>query len=531
MVFINEKKIPNNFKLKTKIKATNYLLNGKFVEWKKDFYDVYSPIYVLDNNGKEKQYKIGSYPLMDSTTALKILDSAYNSYKLGMGVWPTYSIEERLSCFEKFILKFKELKEEIVNLLMWEIGKNYSDSVKEFDRTLAYIEESIEEIKEKAVFSNDFILEENVVGQIKRSPLGVVLCMGPYNYPLNESFTTLIPALLMGNVVLFKPPKRGVLLHYPIIEAFASSFPKGVFNIIYGAGEEVIKPIMQSGKVSVLAFIGSSKAANIIQKYHPKPNRLKLVLGLEAKNVAIVLNDADVDNAVNECLLGSLSFNGQRCTALKLLYVHKNISKEFISKFVKKVEELKMGLPFDNTFLTPVHIENIKFYNELVLDAKEKGAKILNKSAKDNLSIFYPKVLFPVTKDMRVFNEEQFGPIVPIVTFSNINEPIDYIVDSNYGQQCSIFSRDSMILGKMIDLLINQVSRINLNSQCQRGPDSFPFTGRKDSAVGTLSISDALKVFSIRTVVSAKLTNENKKLYKDIIEKNQSSFLKKEILF
>jgi len=106
-------------------------------------------------------------------------------------------------------------------------------------------------------------------------------------------------------------------------------------------------PIMKSAKIDVFAFLGSSAAADALQKDHPKPHRLRICLGLEAKNPAIVLEHADLDVAATECVLGSLSFNGQRCTALKIIFVHESKAKEFVEKFVKKVDELKIGLPWE----------------------------------------------------------------------------------------------------------------------------------------------------------------------------------------
>ena len=146
-------------------------------------------------------------------------------------------------------------------------------------------------------------------------------------------------------------------------------------------------------------------------------------------------------------------------------------------------------------------------------------------------TFFSPAVLYPVTPDMRVYREEQFGPIVPVAVFDDIEEPLKYIDESNFGQQASIFGKDPELIGKLIDPLTNQVCRINLNSQCQRGPDSFPFTGRKDSAEGTLSISDALRVFSIRTLVAAKDNEYNQKLIQDIVNGRTSQFLNTDFLF
>ena len=139
------------------------------------------------------------------------------------------------------------------------------------------------------------------------------------------------------------------------MEAFQNSFPEGVVNVIYGRGRVLATPIMKTGKVDVLALIGNSVSANAIQANHPFKNRLRLVLGLEAKNPAIVLPDADLDLAIDECLAGATSFNGQRCTALKIIYVHEQIVTEFNKRFSEKLDALKFGNPWDNGVkLTPL---------------------------------------------------------------------------------------------------------------------------------------------------------------------------------
>jgi glyceraldehyde-3-phosphate dehydrogenase (NADP+) len=126
---------------------------------------------------------------------------------------------------------------------------------------------------------------------------------------------------------------------------------------------------------------------------------------------------------------------------------------------------------------------------------------------------------------MRVYGEEQFGPVIPVVPYDDISEPINYVVNSNYGQQASIFGRDTDQLAQLVDSLVNQVCRININSQCQRSPDTFPFNGRKDSAEGTQSVSDALRIFSIRIVVSARETDENREIITNIVKERKSHFL------
>src|SRR5690606_17250540 len=209
------------------------------------------------------------------------LEAAVKAYDNGRGAWPTMSVADRIKCVEDFTHKMIEKKDIVVKLIMWEIGKSFSDSVKEFDRTVEYIYATIDALKDLDRDSSRFQIEQGIVAQIRRSPLGVVLCMGPFNYPLNETFTTLIPALIMGNTLLFKPPKHGTLLHYPLLEAFRTSFPKGVVNTIYGRGNKIVPSLMQSGKINVLTLIGSSRVADELKKLHPKVNRLRAILGLD----------------------------------------------------------------------------------------------------------------------------------------------------------------------------------------------------------------------------------------------------------
>lgn len=526
LIFPAINKIPEKYRINFPIKQREYLLNGNIENWDGEFRDVFSPVYIEDS-GKSDNY-IGSYPMMGSKEALEALDAAEKAYSHGKGEWPSMTVEERIGSIKKFVLLMKEQREAVVNLLMWEIGKSLADSQKEFDRTVDYINDTIEALKNLDRESSRFTISDGIIAQIRRAPLGVVLCMGPYNYPLNETFATLIPALIMGNTVIFKPPKLGVLLHYPLLEAFKEAFPKGVVNTVYGRGTKVISPIMESGRINVLAFIGSSKVADSLKQLHPKPHRLKSVLGLEAKNPAIILKDADIDETVKECITGALSYNGQRCTALKLIYVHEDIAAEFVSKLSSEVEKLKTGMPWDESVkITPLpEPGKSEYLTGLIDDAVLNGATLVNPNGgKYNKSFFFPAVLNNVNDKMKVYHEEQFGPVIPVITYKDIQEPLDYVTNSDYGQQASIFGKDPDSVATLIDTLVNQVCRVNVNSQCQRGPDNFPFTGRKDSAEATLSIYDALRVFSIRTLVAAKENDGNKKIIHDILKDDKSNFL------
>ncbi|AZL73815.1 NADP-dependent glyceraldehyde-3-phosphate dehydrogenase [Pseudomonas sichuanensis] len=525
--------IPAQWRLGEPLEQRDYLVAGELRHWDGPLATVRSPVWLKHSDG-ERQVILGSAPLLDADTALTALDAAVQAYDKGRGAWPTMRVAERIQHVETFLARMREQRTAVVKLLMWEIGKNLKDSEKEFDRTCDYIVDTINALKDLDRRSSRFELEQGTLGQIRRAPLGVALCMGPYNYPLNETFTTLIPALIMGNTVVFKPAKFGVLLIRPLLEAFRDSFPAGVINVIYGRGRETVSALMASGKIDVFAFIGTHKAAADLKKLHPRPHRLRAALGLDAKNPGIVLPQVDLDNAVEEAVTGALSFNGQRCTALKILFVHEDVVEPFLDKFQRKLAALKPGMPWEpGVALTPLpEPGKLDYLDGLVADATGKGARVLNEGGGlSRGSFFYPALLYPVSQDMRVYHEEQFGPLVPVVPYRDLQTVIDYVLDSDYGQQLSLFGNDPATIGALVDTFANQVGRININAQCQRGPDTYPFNGRKNSAEGTLSVHDALRVFSIRTLVATRFQEANKELISEIIRNRQSSFLTTDYIF
>ncbi|MBI5245255.1 MAG: aldehyde dehydrogenase family protein [Elusimicrobia bacterium] len=510
-----------------------YLVAGEVRGWKGTNCDVLSPVH--ERAGAELEPRnLGKFALLSADAAKEAVEAAAKAYDAGRGEWPTAGVTDRIRCVETFLKRMEEKRIEAGRLLCWEIGKTWEDSLAEYDRTVAYGRDTVAALKNLDRDASRFALNSGFLAQIRRSPYGVALCMGPYNYPFNETFTTLLPALIMGNTVIVKLPRLGMLCNLPLLEAFAQSFPPGVVNIIGGDGATVVTPIIQSGKVDLLAFIGSPKVANILKKAHPKANRLRCILGLGAKNPAVVLPDADMEPTVREIVAGALTFNGQRCTALKIIFVHRPMAEKFVSAVCEAVNALPRGMPFmDKTFLTPLpEMREVERISEYVADALAKGARVRNAGGgKSDHTYFHPAVVYPVKKGMRLWEEEQFGPIVAIAPYDEPDEALDYLAESPYGQQASIFGKDPKATGRLVDAMVNQVCRVNVNSQCRRGPDTYPFGGRKDSAEGTLSITDALRVFSIRTIVAAKETPENVALVREIIRGRHSRFLNTDYLF
>jgi acyl-CoA reductase-like NAD-dependent aldehyde dehydrogenase len=520
--------LPPQHRLEQRVVQRTWLLDGRLLEWTGECKPVLSPVCTVDAGGKLSQVPLGSHPQMGVEEADAAVEAARRAYDCGRGAWPTTTVAGRIAAMGKFLTGMAARRARVVQLIMWEIGKSLADSEKEFDRTIAYAQATIEALKDLDNGDSRFHVVEGTIGQVRRTPLGVVLCMGPYNYPLNETFCTLVPALIMGNTVVLKPPQYGALLFEPLLEVFRDAFPPGVVNTVYAPGEVVVPRMLASGKVDVLALIGSSRVADHLKKQHPRSHRLRAVLGLDAKNAAIVLPDADIELAVRECVSGALSFNGQRCTALKMLIVHRSIVGAFVQRLAAEVAKLKVGMPWESgVHITPLPAPHRTAYMiEAIEDARAKGAAIINPGGGlFCATLFYPAIVYPVHEGMKLYREEQFGPIVPVMPFDDVREALDYVVTSEHGQQVSIFGRDPAQIGAMVDPLVNQVCRVNINSQCQRGPDAFPFAGRKDSAEGTLSVRDALRAFSIRSMVAAKQSDANRQLLNAIVHDHRSKFI------
>eukprot|EP00747_Dinoflagellata_sp_TGD_P123089 gnl/TRDRNA2_/TRDRNA2_173740_c0_seq2.p1 gnl/TRDRNA2_/TRDRNA2_173740_c0~~gnl/TRDRNA2_/TRDRNA2_173740_c0_seq2.p1 ORF type:complete len:568 (+),score=126.55 gnl/TRDRNA2_/TRDRNA2_173740_c0_seq2:82-1704(+) len=487
------------------VNGAKVLIDGKVRSWEGKCADVVSPVLVEETGA---QITIGKQAVLTTKESVEAVQAAAKAWARGRGAWANKTLEERISTVESLVEKLKKVRSEIVNVLQWEICKNDADAAKEFDRTMDFIAALIKSAR--GFDSTDVVCEEGVHAMVKRSAVGVMMNLGPSNYPFNETYATLIPALLMGNSVVMKIPNTGGLAHFLTMEAYAETFPAGVVNFVSGRGRDTMPPIMATGLVDILAFIGSSKAADALVREHPQPHRLKNLLSLDAKNLGVVLPDADLEVAAKECLLGSTSYNGQRCTAIKLMMVHKSIVDGFLKEFCAAVSGLTAGPPFGKHAITPL-VSKPEYMNELVEDAKAKGAKVLNEGgAHWDRTLFFPAVVYPVTKDMKLWNEEQFGPVLPVAVYDDISEVHEYLEKMHFGQQSAIFTskeaaaKPTTELSELLDVCALTTCRVNLNVQCSRGPDCFPFAGRRSSAMGTISVTEVLRAVSVETMVATK---------------------------
>jgi glyceraldehyde-3-phosphate dehydrogenase (NADP+) len=504
-LFPTKDAIPAEFRRKPDEAGLTLLIDGRSRRWDGPSEAIRSAVCVREADGRLSQLELGPGALAGAQEGREAVEAAARVWAGGRGDWPRASAEERIACMLEFVRRARPLREPVARALLWEVGKPWPDCLKEFDRTIDYIEATAEALRQIERDAAAPVPAGGFVARIRRAPLGVALCLGPYNYAVNEVFTTVIPALVMGNPVVMKTPRYGVLANALLVPALQESFPRGVVNLVTGQGSTVVGPMMESGLVDVLALIGSARTAGTLLRQHPHPYRLRTLLGMGAKNPAIVLADADLDATAAEIVSGALNFGGQRCTALKHVLVERKVADALVERLADHVGRLKVGMPWEEKVtITPLPDPDKPGYLAgLVRDATERGARVVNTGGGEWAgTLFRPALVYPVPEGAQLFRVEQFGPIVPVSVVESPEEALAVVERSDVGQQASVFGRDAATIGRLVDHLANLVCRVNLNTQCRRGPDVYPFTGRKESAVGTLSITDALRVFSIRSIVA-----------------------------
>jgi glyceraldehyde-3-phosphate dehydrogenase (NADP+) len=520
LFFQEESSIPEKYRFGAPRTRLEYLVGGEVRLWSGPSVDIVSPVPVLKKGVLERK-RLGRAPLLSAEEALSALASARRAFASGTGEWPSLPLQERAASVRAFIARLVKKKALITKTIMWEIAKPYREVEDEFDRTAGFLGRLLEDAGALERKAGRMKRDRGISGFVRREPLGVALCLGPYNYPLFETLSLVFPALIAGNTVVMKPPRFGVLFFEDLLEDLRDCFPAGAVNVVFGDGPELVEPVMRSGGVDVFAFIGRTSTANRLIELHPRKNRLKSLLGLEAKNTAVVLPDADLDVAVRECLLGSLAFNGQRCAALKMVFVHESAAEAFLSKMAASLRSLKVGMPWARGVrITPLaEPERLPYLAGLVEDAVANGARVLNEHGGQTVgTIFRPALLYPVGRAMRLYHEEQFGPIIPVAPFSELAEAVGYLHETSFGQQASIFGGDPRSLASFIRAVSAEVARVNINAKCQRGPDAFPFTGRKDSAHGDLASPAVLEFFSEPFTVTVRSGGGQERLLRRLLK-------------
>lgn len=464
------------------------LVNGKWKSSEKEI-TIYSPI---------NQEELGTVPAMTQAE----VDDAMKAARAALPAWRALSAVERAAYLHKTAAILERDKEEIGTILAKEVAKGIKAAIGEVVRTADLIRYAAEEglrITGQAMEGGGFeAASKNKLAVVRREPVGVVLAIAPFNYPVNLSASKIAPALIAGNVVMFKPPTQGSISGLLLAKAFEEAgIPAGVFNTITGRGSEIGDYIIEHKEVNFINFTGSTPIGERIGRL---AGMRPIMLELGGKDAALVLEDADLEHAAKQIVAGAFSYSGQRCTAIKRVIVLESVADTLAALLQAEVAKLTVGDPFDNADITPV-IDNASadFIWGLIEDAQEKGAQALTPIKREG-NLLWPVLFDQVTKDMKVAWEEPFGPVLPIIRVASVEEAIAFANESEFGLQSSVFTNDFKKAFEIAEKL--EVGTVHINNKTQRGPDNFPFLGVKGSGAGVQGIKYSIEAMTnVKSIV------------------------------
>ena len=430
------------------------------------------------------------------------VDEGMTAARAALPAWRALSAVERAAYLHKTAAILERDKEKIGAILAKEVAKGIKVAVGEVVRTADLIRYAAEEglrITGQAMEGGGFdAASKNKLAVVCREPVGVVLAIAPFNYPVNLSGSKIAPALIAGNVVMFKPPTQGSISGFLLAKAFEEAgIPAGVFNTITGRGSEIGDYIIEHKEVNFINFTGSTPIGERIGRL---AGMRPIMLELGGKDAALVLEDADLEHAAKQIVAGAFSYSGQRCTAIKRVIVLESVADTLATLLQAEVAKLTVGDPFDNADITPV-IDNASadFIWGLIEDAQEKGAQALTPIKREG-NLLWPVLFDQVTKDMKVAWEEPFGPVLPIIRVANVEEAIAFANESEFGLQSSVFTNDFKKAFEIAEKL--EVGTVHINNKTQRGPDNFPFLGVKGSGAGVQGIKYSIEAMTnVKSIV------------------------------
>lgn len=413
------------------------------------------------------------------------IEEAVSRARGAFKTWRYTSVQDRASWVEKFTQEFLKHKDKLANLITLEMGKPISQSIKEVDWIYKYLEFYYQEGPK---ILQDKIIEEDekVLRKVTREPIGVCGVITPWNFPVGMPIWGIMPNLIAGNTVVFKPTENAPLCGQEIIDIFDKvGLPDGLLNIVHGNGE--VGAALADSDVDMIWFTGSSKVGEeLYGKCGEKFIHCMLELG--GSSPAIILEDANINNAIENIYNGRFLNCGQVCSAIKRLFVHESVYKEVLAGLIERVKNTKVGNPLEEVDFGPLASKKqLELLVSQVEDAMVKGANVAVGGARvadENLrnGFYYPPtILTNVNFRMRVLTEEVFGPVLPVMSFDDIDEAIKMANKTEYGLTAQVYTQN-LELGNRIARRI-EAGVVSINSNSYSTP-ATPFGGYKKSGKG-----------------------------------------------
>ncbi|RFZ77418.1 NADP-dependent glyceraldehyde-3-phosphate dehydrogenase [Lacrimispora amygdalina] len=426
--------------------------------------------------------------------------------KAGQSLWSVVPIYEKAALLYKAAALLEERTEEISDILMMEIAKDKKSSVSEVKRTadfLRFTADAGKSLEGIAVSGENFPGgSRNKMSYVKRIPLGTVLAISPFNYPINLSASKIAPALIGGNAVILKPATQGAVSALHLVKALQDAgLPAGVLQTVTGRGSEIGDYIVTHEGIDFINFTGSTEVGRHISQISCMT---PLLLELGGKDAALVLEDADLEYAADNIVEGAFSYSGQRCTAVKRIITTDKVADQLVTMLKSRIEKLTVGDPRNFAVITPlIDQKAADFAVFLTQDAIAKGAELIIGSKREG-NLVYPTLLDKVTVDMEIAWKEPFSPILPIIRVNNMEEAVEIANRSEYGLQSSVFTKDINQAFRIAEKL--EVGTVQINNKTERGPDHFPFLGVKASGMGTQGVRYSIEAMTRPKAVTINIT-------------------------
>ncbi|MEY9211742.1 aldehyde dehydrogenase family protein [Thermobifida halotolerans] len=424
------------------------------------------------------------------------IDLCFAAARQAQPRWFARPLTERTELLLRFADLLADNAERIGEVLMMEVAKARRDARDEVARSADYVRHTAEDAKRvigDSQFSDAFPGQaRDKLAVVHRVPLGTVLAIPPFNYPVNLAVSKIAPALATGNAVVLKPPSQGALSALMMCDlAHEAGIPPEVLQAVTGRGSRIGDYLVQHGDVDLITFTGSSGTGAELAR---KAGMVPLLLELGGKDPAIVLADADIDAAAADIVSGAFSYSGQRCTAVKRVLVVDAVADRLVAAVAQRAAELTVGDPRDNARITPlVDADAAVGAERMVQDAVARGATLVCGGDREG-NLVRPTVVDRVTEDMDLAWVEPFAPVLPVIRVRSAEEAIRISNRSEYGLQAAVFTRD-------IDLAIQVAARLDVgtvqvNGRTARGPDHFPFLGTKASGMGTQGVRPSIEAMT-----------------------------------
>lgn len=431
---------------------------------------------------------IGRVHLSGDQEVEEALQIASKAYEEGLLELPTY---RKIEILERAARLLEERKEEFTEWIVNEVAKPYYLAKGEVERGIVNIKSALSfvmNLRWESMPLDFHVPATGKFGVVKRFPVGTVIAITPFNFPLNLSLHKILPGIVAGTPIILKPPPQAPFTAINLGRLFLDAgLPSEGLSVI-PASNELAEKMVRDDRPALITFTGSAKVGWYLKSVAGKK---KVLLELGGNAGVIVHEDADLEQAARKIAKGGMLYSGQICISVQRVFVHQSVYKEFKLKLVQYVDEIKVGDPMEEhtDMSCQVSKQEADRVWEWIQEALSTGAKPVNGMPKRENNTIYPVIFEDVPENLRIWNEEVFGPVLCLRTYKDFDEAIDGVNNTKYGLQAGVFTRDISLIMKAFSKI--KVGGLMINESPTFRVDPMPYGGIKDSGFGREGVAYA----------------------------------------